>query len=378
SGELYWSVTDENGGIFRSDVFDAEAFAPPDLVGTGGEALMEVIASPIGDLAALQQRRAETLPVTPGTEALAPVSVTYTVAMSAARFEELVAERADALRQAALRGFALFGALMLGLIIVLVALVLRPLRRLDRAAERYGEGESATIEGAFPSEIQAVVENLNASIDRNAKLVERTRRYIGKIAHDLKHPLAVTQNAISHGGDPEMAKSRLTSMGAILDRYAQLATSIGPDGPHPTLAVRPFLEDAREGFLLLYRSAPLAIDLDCDPDLTLRIAESDFDAIVANLMTNAHRHANARIRVSAQIQGAAFILTIEDDGKGLDDEAMKRAMSWGERLDTSAPGSGFGLAIVSDLAGLYGGGLNLERSEMLGGLRATINLGAPA
>ncbi|MEM1277773.1 MAG: HAMP domain-containing sensor histidine kinase [Pseudomonadota bacterium] len=374
SGELYWSVTDEAGGVFLSAVLDAEGFVPPSLVRSGADPVLQVIASPIGDLATFQQARAETPPMTPGTKAPETVAVTYSVAMSAARYGELVAERARALKQAALSGFAVFSALMLGLIVVLVTLVLRPLRRLERAAEHYGEGENATIEGEFPSEIQAVVDNLNASIDRNAKLVERTRRYIGKIAHDLKHPLAVTQNALSYGGDSDMAKSRLNSMGAILDRYAQLATSIGPDGPHRALALRPFLEDARDGFLLLYRSAPLTIDLECDPDLSLRIAESDLDAIVANLMTNAHRHAKSRIMVSADAQEGSLTLAVEDDGPGLDEEAMRRALSWGERLDTSAPGSGFGLAIVADLASLYGGRLTLDRSKVLGGLSAKVSL----
>ncbi len=37
------------------------------------------------------------------------------------------------------------------------------------------------------------------------------------------------------------------------------------------------------------------------------------------------------------------------------------------------PGSGLGLAIVTDLAALYGGSLDLARSEA-GGLRATLRL----
>jgi signal transduction histidine kinase len=42
-------------------------------------------------------------------------------------------------------------------------------------------------------------------------------------------------------------------------------------------------------------------------------------------------------------------------------------------LDESLPGSGLGLAIVTELAGLYGGGLTLDQSP-LGGLRATLRL----
>jgi signal transduction histidine kinase len=47
------------------------------------------------------------------------------------------------------------------------------------------------------------------------------------------------------------------------------------------------------------------------------------------------------------------------------------------RADEAAPGSGsgFGLAIVSDLAELYGGTISLEDSP-LGGLRARLQLPA--
>ena len=47
----------------------------------------------------------------------------------------------------------------------------------------------------------------------------------------------------------------------------------------------------------------------------------------------------------------------------------------GVRGDEAAPGSGFGLAIVRDLAELYGGAIALSASE-LGGVRAVLTLPA--
>jgi len=42
-------------------------------------------------------------------------------------------------------------------------------------------------------------------------------------------------------------------------------------------------------------------------------------------------------------------------------------------LDETKPGSGLGLSIVSELAGLYGGRLSLDRAK-LGGLAAKLAL----
>ena len=66
-------------------------------------------------------------------------------------------------------------------------------------------------------------------------------------------------------------------------------------------------------------------------------------------------------------------LLIDDDGKGLPDDAMEEVLKRGRRLDETTPGSGLGLSIVVDLAKLYGGALSLHRSP-LGGLRARLEL----
>jgi signal transduction histidine kinase len=47
----------------------------------------------------------------------------------------------------------------------------------------------------------------------------------------------------------------------------------------------------------------------------------------------------------------------------------------GSRLDETKPGSGLGLSIVLELAGLYGGGLTFGTAP-LGGLRAELVLPA--
>ena len=60
---------------------------------------------------------------------------------------------------------------------------------------------------------------------------------------------------------------------------------------------------------------------------------------------------------------------------GLDRRERARVGERGERLDESVPGSGFGLAIVRDIARLYGGALTLAESP-LGGLEARLTLPA--
>lgn len=70
-----------------------------------------------------------------------------------------------------------------------------------------------------------------------------------------------------------------------------------------------------------------------------------------------------------------MIVTIEDDGPGLTTDQRRRIGKRGLRLDETKPGSGLGLSIVSDLAHMYRGRLDLADSRH-GGLKAILELPA--
>ncbi len=70
-----------------------------------------------------------------------------------------------------------------------------------------------------------------------------------------------------------------------------------------------------------------------------------------------------------------MVITIDDDGPGIAPELREVVLQRGVRADEAAPGSGFGLAIVRDLAELYGGTISILDSPG-GGVRARLELPA--
>jgi signal transduction histidine kinase len=73
--------------------------------------------------------------------------------------------------------------------------------------------------------------------------------------------------------------------------------------------------------------------------------------------------------------GPRFVeLLIEDDGPGIPEAQRDAIFERGARLDTGKPGTGLGLAIVRDVAQIYGGSVELEESEDLGGLLVRLKL----
>lgn len=99
------------------------------------------------------------------------------------------------------------------------------------------------------------------------------------------------------------------------------------------------------------------------------------ERLVGAVLDNALRHhptpEEARIVVRASEGGG---LVIEDDGDGIDDANLERALQPFKAGATAGPGRGIGLPIALRIAQAHGGTLALSRSP-LGGLRVSVRLG---
>jgi signal transduction histidine kinase len=123
----------------------------------------------------------------------------------------------------------------------------------------------------------------------------------------------------------------------------------------------------------LYAERGITIDADISGDHGVRAQREDLEEMLGNLLDNACKWATSRVATAASIEASNIVITVDDDGPGLDPGKREVVLKRGVRADESAPGSGLGLAIVRDLAELYGGTISLESSP-LGGLRARLLL----
>jgi signal transduction histidine kinase len=125
--------------------------------------------------------------------------------------------------------------------------------------------------------------------------------------------------------------------------------------------------------LRLHAERELAIDVDVSPAHEIRGRREDLDEMLGNLLDNACKWARSRVAISSSIDDAWVVVSVDDDGPGLDPSMRAHVLQRGVRADQQVRGSGLGLAIVSDLAELYGGSVTLETSP-LGGTRARLQL----
>ena len=111
--------------------------------------------------------------------------------------------------------------------------------------------------------------------------------------------------------------------------------------------------------------------------LTFRGEEQDLQEMLGNLLDNACKWAGRRVEVAAKCEEGRLTVIIDDDGKGIARERRQEIVLRGARADEQVEGHGLGLAIVDELAGLYGGEMRLDDSP-LGGTRAVLVLPAVA
>jgi two-component system sensor histidine kinase PhoQ len=65
---------------------------------------------------------------------------------------------------------------------------------------------------------------------------------------------------------------------------------------------------------------------------------------------------------------------VEDDGPGGPPPRREAVLERGTRADRRVPGQGIGLAVVRDIAVAYGGRVEIDDSERLGGARVRVLL----
>jgi len=276
------------------------------------------------------------------------------------------------------------GALLALAAVAQVAVGLSPLRNLQRALVQVREGRSARLQGQFPNEVQPLIDDFNGVLDRNAEVVARARTQAGNLAHALKTPLAVLQQAATQPPQPgaaldlaRLVQEQVASARRHIDWHLAHARAAAADRlPGQRTPVAPVVLGLVRVMQRVHADRHLNIDATGLPD-TLAFAgeEQDLQEMLGNLIDNACQWAHRAVRVSATSEAGRLCLRVEDDGPGIDDQARAAVLTRGVRLDENVPGSGLGLAIVADLARLYGGDVRLETAP-LGGLGVALSLPA--
>lgn len=272
-----------------------------------------------------------------------------------------------------------FIALGIGLMLAVVLQVrvaLKPLKAISTRISDIRAGRANRLPGDQLEDVQPLVDELNNLLDHNAVLVKRARNQLGDLAHSVKNPLTVINNAAQdmEPGQKELILQQTKDISRSVDHYLSRARTYGTE---KVLGARSSIKTVTEDLVYvmqkIYIKRALIFDLSGLRGCWFKGDAQDLEEMLGNLLDNACKWAKSRVQLACSTHDGRLCVMVEDDGPGVSGDEFENVTRRGYKLDESKPGHGQGLGIVKDIADLYGGSLKLSRSE-LGGLQAKLEL----
>lgn len=251
-----------------------------------------------------------------------------------------------------------------------LGLALAPVEAIRRRVERIASrdlSERVPVPGG-DDEIARLARTLNAMLHRLEAGSKFQQEFVSNASHELRSPLTTLLATVERAAnDPDRADWPATAetirregrrLDGLIDDLFWLARH--DENQIEVEAVEVDLDD------LLFEEADrvramsdLAVDISAvtptrvlgDPRLLKRM--------IRNVVDNAARHARASLAFTSRYDGPFGVVSVADDGEGIDVEESARFFERFVRADPARDrqtgGTGLGLSIVTDIVTRYGG-----------------------
>ncbi len=264
--------------------------------------------------------------------------------------------------------------------------MLTPLKAMVTAAENINDEDLSkrlpvigTDEFAqLSSTINGMLERIDRSFTYLKQAFAREQQFSSDASHELRTPLTVIQAgaslALRAEREPEYYKKVLTeieysanSMSSIIQDLLMMAKS-----ENGTIALNYETFPSMELFMdAVDMLAPAISEKMTEINIETNAAEIYGDKnylrrMIVNFLHNAIRHTEekGKITLKSIIDGDETVLTVEDNGEGIETEhipnLMKRFYRVDQARDRKSGGSGLGLAICKSIADLHGGEIKID------------------
>lgn len=284
-------------------------------------------------------------------------------------------------------GITLFSLFLLSLGVYGLILPLeRKIRQVRYALNRMKSGDLSLrvpIEGS--DEMANLASSYNNMSDHIQRLIEAQRELMRAVSHELRTPVARIRFGMEMLAEEDDYDYRIQQMEMIDRDIEALNTLIDEIMTYAKLEQGTPSLDFEE-IILLDLLSQVAVEtealktqkeIELIPPATAIMVDAErryLHRVVQNLVGNAVRYCDHKVRISGGIQGDGnAYICVEDDGQGIAEEDRVRIFEAFARLDDSrtraSGGYGLGLSIVSRIAYWFGGTIEVDESPDLGGAR---------
>lgn len=263
---------------------------------------------------------------------------------------------------------------------ILLALGLRPLRRITQDISGIESGKLKRIEEDYPKELEGLKRNLNHLLDTEEANQTRYRNALDSLAHSLKTPLSVIRSSLPADGasKTDAIENAVSDMQRLIATRLQRAAASTRRSMAPAVDVRTQVDRVVKSLERVYSQKMINIDVNIESGLAFYGEQRDLLELSGNLLDNACKYGDGQIQISASMLDAdnpraGIRLQVDDNGGGIDEAKRESLLQRGVRGDERVEGHGLGLAIVVEIVSAYLGEIEIGQSEM-GGACVSIRL----
>jgi signal transduction histidine kinase len=288
----------------------------------------------------------------------------------------------------------MLGTLTLGLILGLIISwhTTRPLRQIGAAArtiiDRGRLSERVPIPSA-QSELADLALEFNRMLERNQGLIQTIRESLDNVAHDLRTPLtrlrASAETGLESAVDPA-AREALADCVEESDRVLTMVRTLMDIAEAESgmmrlelkeVSVAEILASVVDLYELVAEDKHIQLTTRFNGPCQARADESRLRQVFANLLDNAIKYSDPHTEVllEADSQRSAVIVTIQDQGVGIDSSEQTRIWERLYRGDKSRTerGLGLGLSLVKAIVEAHHADVSVE-SELGKGSRFRVRI----
>ncbi|BDG34053.1 HAMP domain-containing sensor histidine kinase [Parageobacillus thermoglucosidasius] len=224
--------------------------------------------------------------------------------------------------------------------------------------------------------------------EETQRRMEKTREeWITGLSHDLKTPLSSLYgfSALLASDQYQWSPEEIREMGRVMKEKATYMSELIEDlnltyrlknNALPIHKEKKDIVSLLKEFLAAFAATAEAQEKEIDFESTqdvifLEIDPKWFTRILDNLLANAvkHNRPGTKIKVKAEANHQCTVISIEDNGIGMDEETVKNLFNRyyrGGNTQDSDSGSGLGMAIAHQLVVAHGGEIIVESEKHVG------------
>ncbi|PHV31767.1 two-component sensor histidine kinase [Janthinobacterium sp. BJB312] len=273
-----------------------------------------------------------------------------------------------------------------------IRLAMRPWRKVAQEVAARGPQDLRPLAFKPPhGELAALVDNINALLQRVDASAARERSFIADATHELRTPLAAMRVNVEalQGQAHDVRQQELLDgivnsgnraarlVGQLLQLTRSEVQAGGGELPRQQ-ALDTLLQDRLAALSGLAQAGDIELELQASVSLSVAGQRESLVSLIDNLVENAIKYSprGSSVTVSLHAERGQAVLHVADQGPGIAPALYDRVFDRFFRAPQQAqPGSGLGLSIVASVVRQHGGTIQLHRGN--GGLGLLVEVRLP-